>query len=388
MISGNGGATREAKEFFREGIPNLRGMRYSSRAMPLRIFLIFLALGSLLRAATPDETARFLAGLPLQGTSLESLSAAPFWAKHAVRFDAAWKELDKRQISKIKAWAPENLAPAYEGHGNVFYFFSGPDQLYASLLFPNAANYVLVAREPVGILPEPDKIPVAQLAPSLENLYSTLNASLSFSFFITKKMKDDLKHQQLSGTTPVIMVFLARGGYKIESVDFIGLDAAGAVTADAKPASRGVKIVVTGASGEKQNVYYFEADLGDWVLKKNDAVLKFCDSLGRGSSLVKAASYLMHGGGFDIVRNYIEKNSDLVIEDDSGIPLHYFDKKEWDLKFYGHYSGPIGLFKKSFQADVAAAYKETAPGPLPFSFGYNWRPNTSGALIARKKANP
>src|SRR5580692_12585698 len=114
MISRNGQAQGAKEDFFREGIPNSRGMRYSSRAMPLRIFLIFLALGAFLQAATPDETARFLAGLPLQGTSLETLSAEPFWAKHAVQFDSAWKELEKRQISKIKAWAPENLAPAYE----------------------------------------------------------------------------------------------------------------------------------------------------------------------------------------------------------------------------------------------------------------------------------
>jgi hypothetical protein len=183
------------------------------------------------------------------------------------------------------------------------------------------------------------------------------------------------------------MVFLARGGYKIESLDFIGLDAAGAVTADPKPATPGVKIVVTGPSGAKQNVYYFAADLGDSVLKKNDAVLKFCDSLGRGSSLLKAASYLMHGGGFDLVRDYILKNSDLVVQDDSGIPLRKFDKAKWDLKFCGHYAGPIGLFKNDYQADVAAAYKEAAPAALDFSFGYRWQQHESGAVIARAKAN-
>lgn len=353
--------------------------------MSLRhLIAIFLAAALPAKAATPDEVARFLAGLPMHKTSLEEVAAHPQWVRHAMEFDEAWKKLESKQIAKIQAWAPDALAPQYGQPGNIFYFFSGPDFLYSQALWPNAENYVLVAREPIGTLPEPEKLSKDQLGPALENLRKTLNAVLSFSFFITQDMKADLNHQQLNGTLPVIMLFASRAGCRIESVEFIGLDAAGAVTAD-KPVTRGVKISCFGPHGRPQNIYYFEADLGDWVLKKNDSVLKFCTSLGRGSSLLKAASYLLHEGGFETVREYVLKNSDLVVEDDSGIPWRYFDRNKWQLRLCGRYAGPIDIFKQHYQADLAQAYVKANPLPMGFSFGYRWVPSESGLLLARPK---
>lgn len=353
--------------------------------MPLRFVFALLALCLSTRAATPDETARFLAGLPMHGTTLETIAQRPEWVRHAMEFDEAWKKLDGRSLARIRTWAPEFLAPQFEQRGNVFYGFSGPDFLYAQALFPNAENYVLIAREPVGTLPEIEKIPRNVLPGALDNLHKTLNAVLSWSFFVTQDMKVDLNQQQLSGTLPVLLLFAARGGCKVESVEAVGLDKTGALTTDAKPATRGVKIGLFGPHGRPQNLYYFEADLGDWVLKKNDAVLKFCDSLGRGSSLLKAASYLLHGGGFERVRDFTLTHSDLIVQDDSGIPLRQLGRAKWQLRFCGRYPGPIDIFKQHYQADLAAAYASAAPLPMGFSFGYRWVPSESGLLLARPR---
>jgi len=352
--------------------------------MSLRVGL-FLALASLgfVRASTPDEVARFLAGLPLHGTSLEETAAAPAWVQHAMDFDDAWRKLDTK-MAKVRSWAPDYLQPQYEERGNVFYFFSGPDELYPQALFPNAANYVLVAREPVGALPEPEKIPPAELAPALVNLRKTMNSVLSWSFFITKDMKEDLNHQQLNGTLPVILVFLARAGCRIDAVEPVGISKTGELTTD-KPATRGVHITCFSAQGRKQDVYYFEADLGDDVLKRNPAVLKFCESLGRGSSLLKAASYLLHEGGFETVRDFTMTHSDLIVQDDSGIPMHYFDRSKWQIRLCGRYKGPIEIFKQHYQPDLAEAYAKAVPLPMGFSFGYRWFPNESGLILARPK---
>jgi hypothetical protein len=352
------------------------------------IFLFCFVCALRLAAATPDETARLLAGLPLDGTSLSEIGAGRAWQNHAAAFDSAWKELDAHQLGKIKAWASENLQPEYGGAGNVFYFFSGPDMLYAGEFFPNAANYVLVALEPAGAMPEPEKIPADALAASLEELHKSMNTVLSFSFFITKKMKTELSHQQLGGTLPVILTCLSRSGAQIDSVDFVGPDGASPAPEHPKSGARGVKIVFTRpGSATAQNIYYFEANLADEVLKKNDAVLKFCDGLGHGHSLLKAASYLMHQNGFDLIKNYILTHSDLIVEDDSGIPFRAFDPNKWQLGFYGQYKGTINLFKKEKrdQPDLAAAWKAAQPGPLGFSFGYQWQPKTSGLIEARPK---
>jgi hypothetical protein len=346
---------------------------------------VWLATAGAASAAAPDEVARFLAGLPLHGTALERTAQQAAWVQHAMEFDDAWAKLEERQLSKLRAWAPEYLAPQYGLNGNVFYYFSGPDFLYAHQLFPNARNYVLVAREPVGAMPRPEQLASPDFAPALGNLRKALNSALSFSFFITQDMKSDLAQQQLSGTLPVILVFLARGGCRVNEVDLIGLDASGAITAAAKPATRGVRIEATGAHGRPMTVYYFEADLGDWVLKQNDAVLRFCDSLGRGSSLLKAASYLLHGGGFDRVREDLLRRSDLIVQDDSGIPVRFFDPAKWQLRLCGRYAGPIEIFKQHHQADLAAAYAQTTPLPMGFSFGYRWHPRESGLILARPK---
>jgi hypothetical protein len=335
------------------------------------------------QASTPDEVARFLAGLPMHGSSLETAATHPAWVQHAMEFDDAWRKLEGK-MAKLRTWAPEFLAPQFDARGNVFYFFSGPDQLYPQQLFPNAENYVLVAREPVGALPAPEKMQVTALPEALQNLRKTLNAVLSWSFFITQDMKVDLNHQELSGTLPVILVFLSRAGCRIDDVESIGLNRNGELTLE-KPATRGVRITCFGPHGRRQNVYYFEADLGDDVLKRNGAVLKFCESLGRGSSLLKAASYLMHEGGFETVRNYVLTHSELIVQDDSGIPLRYFDPGKWQLRFCGQYRGPIDIFKQHYQPDLAQAYTRAVPLPMGFSFGYRWVPTESGLMLARPR---
>jgi hypothetical protein len=322
----------------------------------------------------------------MHGTSLEEIATRAAWVRHAMEFDDAWRKLESRSLSKIRSWAPEFLAPQFDDPaGNVFYFFSGPDFLHAQIFWPNAANYVLVAREPVGVLPEIERMPPEQLAPALANLHKTMNAALSFSFFITKDMREDLARQELNGTLPVLLLFASRAGCRIESVEMIGLDKSGALVADAKAATPGVKIALIGPHGRSQNLYYFYADLADDMLRRNDSVLKFCDTLGRGSSLLKAASYLMPEGGFERIRDFVLTRSDLIVQDDSAIPLRAFDRAKWQLRFCGSYPGPIDTFKKFFQPDLAQAYKAAAPLPMGFSFGYQWQPVKSGLMIARPK---
>ena len=322
-------------------------------------FRSFLCAATLLLARhvvaepTADETARFLAGLPMHGTTLEALAGNAAWVRHAMEFDDAWRPFDTRQLAHIRTWAAEFLAPDYTDRGNVFYYFSGPDFLYAQTFFPNAANYVLCGLEPVGALPDVTKLAKGALAPSLGNLRKAMNSVLSFSFFITKDMKGDLTQTQLSGTLPVLLVFLARSGCKVELVELIGLDKAGAITTE-KAATHGVKIGFFGASGAQQTLYYFTADLSDDGIKSNPAIHKFTESLGAGHSLLKAASYLMHGGNFNRTRDFLLTHSDLIVEDDSGIPYRYFDPAKWSVRLFGNYRGPIELFKQYPQPALRA----------------------------------
>ena len=88
-----------------------------------------------------------------------------------------------------------------------------------------------------------------------------------------------------------------------------------------------MKIVFSDGSGPHQTLYYFSTDLSDDGVKRS-GFLAFCAKLGTADSFVKSASYLMHSGGFGTVRSFLLDHSATVLEDDSGIPLAYFDSKE------------------------------------------------------------
>jgi hypothetical protein len=355
----------------------------------LKRFLLLAAIvaGSRVHAADPsaDATAKFLAGLPITGTPLENFSSGTGWKTHAADLDRAWKQFDERQLAKIRDWAPQALGPAYQDTGPMYYMFSGPDFLYANAFFPNASTYILCGTEPVGPIPDMAKIPPHVLPSALANLRKSLDSVLSWSFFITKNMKVDLRQQQLTGTLPVLYVFLARAGCTIDSVELVALDKSGAFVAEGKGTTPGVKITFTGSAGRPQTLFYFTTDLADWAIKVNPNFGKFCEQQGQGVTLLKAASYLMHSDNFSQVRGYLLAHSKVILEDDSGIPYRFLSNNKWNVRFYGRYLGPIKRFLKNGQLDLAKDNAASAPPPLPFSFGYQWQPSRSSLIVATPK---
>jgi hypothetical protein len=324
---------------------------------------LFLAAASIAHAAqSPDEDARFLAGLPVKDAGLAALEARGSWTTHASRLSSAWNRMDERQLSKVSAWAAANLGSAHGSTASVFYFFSGPDFLYAHTFFPNASNYILCGTEPVGTVPDMTQMPPAALEADLENLRRSLGTMLTTHYFITKDMRVDLTRGSVGGTLPILYFFLARTGCTIRGVS-------------ASAASAQIDFI--GASGKKQTLYYFKTDLSNGG--SNGAFLNFCRQHGPGMSLVKSASYLMHGDSFSTARNFLLANSSIIIQDDSGITFRAFDPKRWNVRCYGNYEGPIELFKDHHQPDLTAAFQRSS-APLGFSFGYAWQ-QSKGALI-------
>lgn len=263
----------------------------------------------------------------------------------------------------------------------LFYFFSGPDILYAQAFFPNAGTYVLAGLEPIGAVPDIARLPHDALASGLANLRKSLNSVLNFSFFITKDMKVDLTQNQLSGTLPVLCVFLARAGCRIDDVELIGIDKTGALTSG-KASAHGVKITFFGPSGAEQKMYYFETNLENDGIKSNPGFIRFCEQLGTGHSFLKAASFLMHTKGFTSARDFLLAHSAAIVQDDSGIPLKDFEPSKWLLRYFGSYPGPIEIFKQYYQPDMDAAYRSSRAPALPFGFGYRWHPRESSLILA------
>jgi hypothetical protein len=337
-----------------------------------------------------NETARFLAGMPVAPEApLSPLARQSSWRQHAGYFDAAWKRLDDRQLTQIRAWSGTNLTAP---QSTLFYMFSGPDFLYADAFFPNATTYVMSGLEPIGPIPDLSKLPAGAVGGELRRLQASLNSVLSYSFFITKNMSSQLNTGYLKGTLPVIYVFLARSGKTINSVSLVSIDQEGALVPADQPepkgATKGVKITFSGSDGRERTLYYFTTDLSDGGVK-NSGFLKFCEKLGTGDSFVKSASYLLHSGGFSKVRSFILDHSSTVLQDDSGIPVTYFKPEDWQLKAYGAYPGPISIFANRYQNDLKKLYRTGKAPSLPFGVGYRWRPQESNLLVAaRGSAKP
>jgi hypothetical protein len=350
--------------------------------LALSLFLIFCHFVSA-EDQVANATAKFLAGLPVRGTALEKRSPDPEWATHAAELDRAWNRLDEEQLSKIREWAPQYLGDFYRDNGCVFYMFSGPDFLYANAFFPNGRTYILCGTEPVGPVPNIDNISAASLPLALANLRKSLDSVLRWSFFITKDMKIDLKQTQLSGTLPVFYVFIARAGGTIESVSPISLDQTGNIAAQGK--TSGVKIVFANSNATEQTLYYFSTDLSNDGIKSAPGLIKFCEKRAPGISFLKAASYLMHENGFSTIRDFLLTRSTMILQDPSGIPIKFFDQSKWNMRYCGDYVGPIDIFKKYEQPDLAADYAKSAAAPLSFGFGYEWQPSRSSLIIATRK---
>jgi hypothetical protein len=345
---------------------------------------IFLVAAVPVRASdtpTADDTARFLAGMqPSDGSPLAALTNDPAWKRHARFFDNAFAQLDQRQLSRIRAWADTNLAAP---KSTMFYMFSGPDFLYANAFYSKASTYVLSALEPPGSVPDLSRLPRGTLVAALDNVERSLGSILSFSFFITKQMKVDLKADRISGSLPILYVFLARSGKTIRIVTPVALDQNGGLhLADedsGKNPTRGVRIIFAGEDGVEKTLYYFSTDLSNSGVKSS-GFLQFCATLAPGNSLIKSASYLLHSGNFATVRNFILANSATIIQDDSGIPLAYYHPKQWRLFPFGRYAGPIAKFPSAYQERYAELFRKAQP--IDFGIGYRWRTYETNLLLS------
>jgi hypothetical protein len=336
--------------------------------------------------ATPDDTAKFLAGLPVSAASpLAPLTETTGWKAHASQLNNLFASFEKRQSSKIRDWSGANLVSPKP---TLFYMFSGPDFLYADAFFPRATNYVLSGLEPVGEIPDVMKVRPTAIPQELARLRASMSSVLSISFFITHNMRSELRSGRFLGTLPVIYVFLARTGHTISDVSLIYVDPTGELKTDdaerRKSLAQGVKITLSDKDSREQTLYYFSTNLADDGVKKS-GFLVFCTKFGEGDAFVKSASYLLHGSGFGTVRNFLLDHASAIVQDDSGIPLRFFDASGWELVPFGNYVPPISIFSRKYQPKMRQLFvREKAP-KINFGIGYRHYPGQTSILVAIRK---
>jgi hypothetical protein len=337
-------------------------------------------------AVGPNDQARFLAGLSVSETPLAALTITAAWKEHSSTLESAWASLEERQLEPLREWAQRNIPSVSSNRRTIFYLFGGPDFLYADAFFPQAGTYALCGLEPIGPLPDVTKMSGERLGLALRLLRHSLKPLLTSNCFLTRDMRRDLESGPLTGALPIFYILLARTDCHLDEVSFVWLDRTGTLVAN-RTTTPGVKIIFTKSNQEPQTLFYFTTDLEDAKVR-DSGFLKWCERLGRGTTLLKAAAYLMHTVGFEATRKFLLSQSDALLEDDSGIPTRYLDSAVWSLHLFGTYPKPLKAFERYYQPELSAMYRRANPPALSFGIGYRLRPTESTLILAEKRNAP
>lgn len=350
-----------------------------------------------------DAFAKFIAGTEGAADSeLQDLENLPEWDSYRNNIDLLWKQTNEK-LPIIKEWSNQELSDVNEGGGTLFYPFSGADFLHADLFFPEYDNIVMMALEPVGDFADlNEKKKNGKLSNYLSSLKRAMNAILKLSFFRTIAMADDFQ-SEMDGTLHVLVHFMSRTNHELLYQEKVAILPDGSLTNDLSSIADStyignrfyfrqngqekVKTLTYFAVNIQNTAYHSRGGLVEKGLDTRKDLVNYFKKIDIKSTYLKSASYLMHRPTFSIIRDLILDESEFVLQDDSGIPVQYFDLSKWDLTFYGTYSFPISLFAERHQEDLKEVYaeKKMKVKALPFGIGYQYKKGTSNLMLGRKK---
>jgi hypothetical protein len=328
-----------------------------------------------------NTTARLLAGLKVDGDARTiALAARPSLREHQAAMNEVWQTFANRRLTPMRHFAQTELSPLPAAKGPIYYPFSGPDALHALALFPEARQFLLTGLEPAGRMPDLEPMDEATLRASLALLRRSISSVLSWSFFRTNDMKVDLNRNRLEGVAPILLAFTARYGFEVLALEpfTVASTPTGSPNAESSTPPQapipGLRLRFRlPAESAERSISYVATDLSNAGLAARPAYIHWVKAAHPTATMLKSASYLLHRGSFSQVRSLILEQTTLVVQDDSGIPWHYFASDLWTPHLYGHYSHPIKLFANRVQSDLKSAYAKATPSPLPFAYGYNFQ---------------
>ena len=354
-----------------------------------------------------DDYARLIAGMAVSKGPIAPLETRPAWVEYSRSMRRGWMNLDKRLLSPERSWSQRELGDAASSEGAVFYPFSGPDFANVNAFFPKAKTYVLIALEPLGDIPGFPSMTPVEFKSYFESFRDSLHDLLNVNYFLSAHMADQIEKTDVGGVLPILLFMLAQNKAQVKDVRYWTMGMDGGVrefpaletTAREFPAIRttdldmnnvaGVRIVFTAADSEDkqpQTLYYFHVNLYNQAFDHNRHFLDFLSRLGPFTTFMKSASYVMFDPKTSTARQFMLDHSSYIVQEDSGIPVKYFEPSVWRLRFYGHYLRPISTFKEACQKDLASIYKaDKQIKPLPFGFGYFCSPGAANLMFAERK---
>jgi len=338
------------------------------------------------------STAKILGGVKTDYPPLTRVEDLAAWQAHHKTLTPQWERLRRARLSVIESWRKEVLEADVDRCRTLLYPFSGPDFLNAHLMFPRCDTYVLFGLEPPGEVPALESMDAAETGALLQEVRFALRDILARNYFITKKMSEDLHTPHLNGTVPIMLTAIGLLDLRVVSIEPFDLanlplpHPVGQVAPERR--AKGVKLTFfQPPAGKLQTLYYFGLNVTNGALRANPEFLPFLKQFAPSMTFIKSASYLLHDKSFTQVRQTLLDASELVVQDDTGIPYAILVDRKFDIRLFGVYAPPIKDFPNALQEDLFAAYQQEGNvAALPFSFGYHWQKGRSGLIIARSAA--
>jgi hypothetical protein len=340
-----------------------------------------------------DDTARFLAGMPgSAGSQFSALEADPAWKEHRQLMDAAWAKADERLIRGLHEFQQRELSAEPFARNVLFYPFSGPDALTATISFPESPTYDLVALEPAGSLPSLGELQKKNLSEYLSGIRTTVASELGKSFFVTREMDRQFRGQITDGLLVPVLLLLVRTEHTVLGFKYVRLDEQGQIIdrpgnahVDARYANKGFVVEFReDADKSIHRLYYLSLNLDNKHLAGNTGFLQYVKTMPQHTTFLKATSYMTHHDEFSTIRNMVIDYSAAVFQDDSGVPYHFFSPERWKVQLYGEYTKPYGSFSWLEQPDLRKAYLAEGVKPLSLRLGYGFGKVTSNLLLAQR----
>lgn len=303
--------------------------------------------------------------------------------------ETEWARLKHNSTAYITEWAQKNLETRVTYEDTVFYPFGGPDIVYAISFFPNASNYILIGLEPIGTFSDIEKN--INNPETFESIKKALRTYMRGGYFITSEMVTNLSRRFLRGTLYLILLELSSLGFEINNVEDLSLDKAGNEVARGHGMADCVKITCTKRGEAKpRTVYYIRADLSD----SNTCLQNIFNFAKKYNfhTFFKSASYAIWDRTLTKARKFVLDNSKFILQDDTGVPFHYFDRK-WTKFAFGTYTEPtLDLFKGYRQPNMAEFFRKNSQDSIPFKIGYGFYKARPNLLLAvprgREKVAP
>ena len=320
---------------------------------------------------------------------------APTIEKHCAEMAKRYERFTEKYVTPAQAFFAQ-LRPA-NVPTTVVYPFGGGDLASALVTYPDAKDITTISLEHAG---DPTRLAKMEkkgtLNVALANYRAAIYGLLTLNDSTSENMRK-LEQGGIPGQLSFHLTGMAALGFEPVSLKFIRLDDDGTVyyltktdieavakkkakkkkggwvDTDFSEAYTNMELAFRKAGDPAAPVVvhrHFAWNLGDKAFK-GSALEKHLLAKGKVVAITKAASYLIWGGGFSGIRDYLLANMVWMASDATGIPPRHAKKAGFEQVTYGTFKGPfLEDADVNIGAEMAKMWATQPRRKLPFRYGY------------------